>query len=68
MLPLKVRQLLLLLGGLLLQVGYLKVDVPDQKLSSLPKKDVCSRRRYQNGWNMSAGAATLATTTELSAL
>ena len=41
-LPLKVSKLLLLLGCLLLEVWYLKVDIPHQKLAGFSKKDVCS--------------------------
>lgn len=41
-LPLKVSKLLLLLGCLLLEVWYLEVDIPHQKLAGFSKKDVCS--------------------------
>ena len=46
MFPLEINKLLLLLGGLLLQVWYLKVDIPHQKLSGLSKKDVYSRQPF----------------------
>lgn len=41
-LPLQVSKLLLLLGRLLLEVWYLKVNIPHQKLAGFSKKDVCS--------------------------
>lgn len=40
-LSLEVSQLLLLFGRLLLQVGYLKVNVAHQQLPNLSKEDIC---------------------------
>ncbi len=46
-LSLKVSKLLLLFGCLLLQVGYLKIGIPHQELTSLSKEDICARTWHQ---------------------